>query len=259
MTDITMIRAGKPPAPPLVAILRKDKPMLKFIRCAVVALILAPTAGAAQDFAAGLDAAEQGDYATALQEFRPLAEQGVAEAQLLLGGMYNEGLGVPQDYAEAARWYRLAAEQGIAMAQINLGSKYARGQGVPQDYAEAVKWWRLAAEQGYASAQLALGHSYYDGKGVTQDYAEAARWYRLAAEQGNADAQASLGFMYYTSQGVPKDYTTAHMWYNIAAEGGTDGAAKVRDIVAKQMTAADISEAQRRAQMCVNSGYQECD
>jgi len=35
------------------------------------------------DFQAGLDAAEGGDYETAIAEFRPLAEQGNAEAQLL--------------------------------------------------------------------------------------------------------------------------------------------------------------------------------
>ena len=86
MTDITMIRAGEPPAPPLVAILRKDKPMLKFIRGAVVALMLTPGAGAAQDFEPGVEAANAGNYAAALQEWRPLAEQGYASAQYNLGG-----------------------------------------------------------------------------------------------------------------------------------------------------------------------------
>jgi len=50
--------------------------MKKLIRCAVAALMVTPVAGAAQDFNAGLDAAEAGDYATALREWTPLAEQG---------------------------------------------------------------------------------------------------------------------------------------------------------------------------------------
>ena len=45
------------------------------------------------DFAAGAGAAAYlgGDYKTALQEFRPLAEQGIADAQYILGFMYYRG------------------------------------------------------------------------------------------------------------------------------------------------------------------------
>ena len=42
-----------------------------------------------------------------LQELREKAEQGEADAQYNLGGMYYIGEGVPQDYAEAVKWYRL--------------------------------------------------------------------------------------------------------------------------------------------------------
>ncbi|MCH8039374.1 MAG: sel1 repeat family protein, partial [Nitrospinae bacterium] len=56
-------------------------------------------------FQEGVDAYERGDYATALKEFRPLADQGDALAQFNLGIMYYKGQGVPQDYQEAAKWY----------------------------------------------------------------------------------------------------------------------------------------------------------
>ena len=197
--------------------------MMKLVRCAVVALMLTPAAGAAQDFDAGLAAAQTGDYATALQEWRPLAEQGNARAQSGLGFLYKKGLGVPQDYAEAVRWYRLAAEQGNAYAQFSLGFIY--------DFVN----------------------------GVTQDYAEAVRWYRLAAEQGNARAQLALGFLYLMGHGVVQDYVTAHMWVNIAAANGADKTAEGRRGVEIFMTPADISKAQRRARVCMESGYQECD
>ncbi len=82
-----------------------------------------------------MDLVMLGDWATALRELRPLAEQGFAGAQLSLGSMYHLGQGVPQDYAEAVRWYRKAAEQGYAIAQNSLGSMYHLGQGVPRDYA----------------------------------------------------------------------------------------------------------------------------
>ena len=102
----------------------------------------------AQDYQKGYDAYQAGDYATALQEWRPLAEQGNATAQFNLGFMYYNGKGVPQDYAEAFKWWRLAAEQGDAIAQSNLGSLYEYGQGVPQDNVMAHMWYNLAAANG---------------------------------------------------------------------------------------------------------------
>ena len=55
---------------------------------------------AAQDFQKGLAAAQAGDFATALQEWKPLAEAGDVDAQYNLGIMYDNGDGVPQDYAK---------------------------------------------------------------------------------------------------------------------------------------------------------------
>ena len=48
------------------------------------------------DFDKGLIAAQNGDFATALREWTPLAEQGDASAQFNLGVMYRNGKGVPQ-------------------------------------------------------------------------------------------------------------------------------------------------------------------
>ncbi len=70
------------------------------------------------------------------------------------------------------------------------------------------------------------------------------KWYRRAAEQGNASAQNNLGFMYDNGQGVPQDYIRAHMWFNLAAAQGNELGRENREIVAKKMTPADISQAQ---------------
>ena len=86
--------------------------------------LLAGTPAFSADFQKGFAAYESGDLATALREFAPLAEQGVAVVQSLLGWMYEKGQGVPQDYKTAVKWYRLAAEQGDADAQYNLGLMY---------------------------------------------------------------------------------------------------------------------------------------
>jgi TPR repeat protein len=149
--------------------------MRDLIKAGCVALVLSLSLAApvaAGPFEDGVAAYDRGDYATALQLFRPLAEQGHAAAQFSLGLMYRNGQGVPQDYAEAVTWYRKAAEQGVATAQSNLGLMYRNGQGVPQDYAAAMTWYRKAAEQGHPPAQHNLGVMYGNGQGVPQDYVQ---------------------------------------------------------------------------------------
>ena len=87
----------------------------------------------AGDFEEGFAAAQKGDFATALRLWKPLAEQGNADAQFNFGVMYANGKGVAQDYKKAVKWYTLAAEQGDASAQYHLGLMYANGKGVAQD------------------------------------------------------------------------------------------------------------------------------
>ena len=117
------------------------------------------------------------------------AEQGLAEAQNNLAGIYDQGLLAPRDYSKAAELYRKAAEKGLATAQNSLGVMYQVGEGVSRDYAEAVKWYLKAAEQGLADAQDNLAGMYYGGLGVPQNSSEAAKWYRNAAKQGHANAE----------------------------------------------------------------------
>ena len=73
------------------------------------------------DFQKGADAYNKGDYATALKEWRPLAEQGHAGAENNLGWMYDKGQGVPQDHKEAAKWTRLADGGQIAACSDRTG------------------------------------------------------------------------------------------------------------------------------------------
>jgi uncharacterized protein len=215
----------------------------------------------------GYNAAEHGDFVTALRLWRPLAEQGDAEAQYNLGVMYEQGQGVIQDYGEAVKWYRLAAEQGDAGSQNNLGVMYAKGRGVPQNYREAVKWYRLAAEQGYPRAQSNLGSMYRQGQGIKQDFKEALKWYRLAAEQGSAEGQYSLGRTYAAGFGrgatEAEDLMRAYMWLNLGAsnligEAGHE-AANHRDDVAKRLTPTQVGRAQEMARQCQSRNFKNCD
>jgi TPR repeat protein len=163
--------------------------MQNVIKAAIVALVIAlATPVAAQDIEAGYEAYRRGEFAAALHEFRPLAEQGDARAQAMLGIMYFEGWGVPEDDAEAVKWYSRAAEQGHILAELKLGVMYRQGVGVSQDFAKAAKLFRTAAEQGHATAQLFLGVMYVLGQGVAQDHVQAHMWWSLAANQGERGA-----------------------------------------------------------------------
>ena len=175
-------------------------------------------ASAVPDADAANEALQKGDYATALKIARPLADDGDARAQSIVALLYYRGRGVAQNDQEAATWFRRAADQDNALARFYLGGMYAEGRGVPQDYAEAAKWTALAAEQGDAQAQYNLGLAYARGEGVKQDI------------------------------------VTAYMWFNLAAASfpASDArnrtvAVKNRDTVAGEMTADQITEAQKRA------------
>ena len=121
---------------------------MKVIRMMALPILLTVHGLAWGDWGEGLAAYRRGDYDAALREWRPLAEQGHADAQYSLGAMYGNGHGIPQDDKATVKWFRKAAEQGHTKAQFNLGAMYGNGQGVPQDDEAAVKWYRRAAEQG---------------------------------------------------------------------------------------------------------------
>ncbi len=115
------------------------------------------------------------------------------------------------------------------------------------DYATALREWRPLVEQGDVDAQYNLGLMYDRGYGVTQDYVQARQWYEKAAAQGDARAQYNLGVRYARSHGVPQDYVQAHKWFNLAAANGEKMGAKFRDVLASQMTSAQIDKAQKLA------------
>ncbi|HHF0415091.1 TPA: tetratricopeptide repeat protein [Haemophilus influenzae] len=101
-----------------------------------------------KQFQQGSEATTRGDYQTVFKLWLPLAEQGNALAQMMLGLMYAKGQGVKQDDVEAVKWYRKAAEQGYADAQAMLGFLYLLGQGVQVNKSLAEEWLGKACDNG---------------------------------------------------------------------------------------------------------------
>ncbi len=244
----------------------------------VLALLIVVLLGSvhAADLQAGLEAYKRGDYEAALREFRPLAEQGYAEAQLHLGAMYEYGRVVPWNPLEAMNWYRKAAERGHPKAQAHLGLNYRDGQVLPKDNVKAYAWFDNAAVQGDKNAGKArdeLAESLApevlaNAKDLADEYREVIRerifekgrvayergdyasayevWKRLA-EQGFAKAQFKVGVMYYNGEGAPKDYVQAYAWFDVVAAQGDKDAEHVRDDLAESMTLEARAEAKELA------------
>ncbi len=143
----------------------------------------------------------------------------------------------------------------LAGLAVPAGADFDAGMAAIErgDYRAALGELLPLAEQGHAQAQYKLGRMYRAGVGVPRDAAAAAMWTRRAAEQGDPLAQYDLGVMYATGQGVAQDYVQAHLWFDLAAVQQdvafrvSSRAAGIRDLVAEEMTPAELSKARRLA------------
>ncbi len=124
-----------------------------WLACVITALATSqaiagpPNYEMSEAYSAGSDAFRRNDLTTATPLIRKAAEAGDSGAQMMLGGLYQWGQGVPKDYREAHKWLSLASDQGWGEAMNNLGMMYRRGTGVPTDYVSALKWLLLAQER----------------------------------------------------------------------------------------------------------------
>lgn len=109
-----------------------------------------------------------GEFSTALEIWKPLAEQGHADAQNMLGYMYRFGEGVDPDYALARKWYRLAADQGNPSAQNNLGVMYRLGLGEPRIFRKRFIGFIVRRTKGMGEPRTIWGLCTIRGKGLSQ-------------------------------------------------------------------------------------------
>ena len=140
------------------------------------------------------------NYQFALLWYWLAARQGHAEAEFLLGLLYEEGEIIGQDYAKAVMYFKRSAEKGFVLGQNNYAWMLIRGDGVERDYSKGFKWYKLAAEQGFHKAQFIVGLAYFLGAWPSvakQNFQEAAKWLRLSADQGDPEAQLYLGRIYH--------------------------------------------------------------
>ena len=103
------------------------------------------------------------------------ANSGYTDAEVVMGYLYSEGIGVEQDFFTAKRWFEKAADKGDKVALYNLGYLYYNGTGIEKDYNTAFELCLKSAEMGYAPAQERLSYLYANGEGVQENKKEAER------------------------------------------------------------------------------------
>lgn len=198
------------------------KHLIKFAAAAAVFVLtlMPPSCHAGSEPPASLADALVGyaklDYVAAHRMLSPLADDGDAVAQEILGFMHAHGEGIPRNDAAAIRWFTLAATAGRVEAQFELGRMYRDGIGVTADGDAALFWLRRAADQGKTDAYYAVGELYLGQSGIPADPAAASEWFFRAAEHGSAEAMYNIGLRYAEGQGVPRDEIEALMWFDLA-------------------------------------------
>ena len=91
---------------------------------------------------------KKGDYTTALEEFRKLAEADDETAQYVLANMYNRGEGTQQNTERAEFWMKRSADRGNHSAQLDYGiMKLANNNNDPSIIAEGLKYLEMAGDQ----------------------------------------------------------------------------------------------------------------
>ncbi|MDC0576256.1 sel1 repeat family protein [Nitrosomonadaceae bacterium] len=126
-----------------------------------------------------------------------------------------------------------------------------------EDYATALKLWGPLAERD-VMIQFLLGMLYATGLGIKQNHQEAVEWHRIEAEQGIAFSQVRLGMLYFFGNSLIRDSVRGYMWVSLGASNGDENGNKVKDIMAKEMTPAQISKAQDMARDCLKKSYKNC-
>ena len=91
------------------------------------------------------DAYNKGNFKAAFKYWKPLAKDGIPEAQLGLGLLYGKGQGLLQDYKVSVKWFKLAADQGNKDAQFYIGMAYINGISYKKNYSFAYMWLSVAA------------------------------------------------------------------------------------------------------------------
>ena len=157
-------------------------------RAAVALAMFASAPLGAQTVRDGINAWQKGDFAAAVETWRPLATSGNPDAAFNLGQAYRLGKGVSIDLARAQSLFEQAARKGHVDAATNLGIMLFQSN----NRTAAMRWLRQAADGNEPRAMLLYGTALFNGDGVKADPIRAYAMVSRAAALGLEPAKATL-------------------------------------------------------------------
>jgi TPR repeat protein len=150
-----------------------------------------------------------------------------------LGLLYWRGLGGERDVRAAVSCFERAAKEGHVAAQTAFAMALRSGVGIRPDASEARKLFRAAAAGDDVEAMLQLA--------TLSEPDEAKHWLERASEMGHPGAMRHLSDLLVHEQPVE---ALAWLYASITLTGD-EAAGKRAEALAREMTADEISAAQK--------------
>ena len=169
------------------------------------------------------------DYNKAVAYLRKAVGKGDVNAHWFLGKLLMEGKGVPgggPQLEEAFQLLSLAAANNIADAEHLLGILYEYGKGTQIDFAKAFDMYQRASHQNHVEStyHMALMHAF--GRGVPQNFKLATALFDQGARNDHAPSTYYVGIMKLYGYGCEPNYHLAMNWFERAAGMGDERIAK---------------------------------
>ncbi|MDL2207167.1 sel1 repeat family protein [Desulfovibrio sp. OttesenSCG-928-M16] len=190
------------------------------------------------------------NFTSAMQAYEKAAFAGSADGYFRLGICHEVGMGTVADMAKAIVNYQKAAEMGQAQAQHRMASLYFTGTGLPKDEQQGFAFLVKAAEAGEPQAANELAYVYLKGLfGQKEDLVKARGWFGKSAENGHLEAMKNLAVMLKDGIGLKADLAASLRWYLIAQKGGlrAQDLQKTIDEIKSKLQAAQIKKAEEEA------------
>ena len=161
---------------------------------------------------------EEGDLGAAVDELKPLAQTGDAEAQFLLGTIIDDVIEGESGYQASVEMFHKAALQGHAEAAFH----YAMSRGLTTDE-ETWYWIKVAADGGHPFSQQIYGAALMNGTITPRNQEQGFQYLLKAARNGDERAMNSVGHMYLMGRYVQKDMDKAILWFEKSANQNIRG------------------------------------
>lgn len=183
----------------------------------------------------GLALFDKGDMFEAIPYLQKAAKLGHAQAQAMLGYLYNQG----EEVELALPFLEAAAAQHHNLAMTELAVFYNKGIVVKKDPDKAMELIQRAADAGYIPAWLVLAGAYEHGTPpLAVDFTQSLKYYQLAADQHDLAATVRIIHAYERGElGLAKDRTKADA-LRIKARQESDARAQEQQLKLKQQAAA---------------------